>query len=547
MNLVSLDWIGPSLKKKHWDKAQVFHRAKKRNIRNSPQADYLNLSKGVPSTTKCQIANILNMPAWETPGKYLGLPAEWGKSKTATLGWIKERVLQKIDGWKEKLLNQAGKEVLIKSVLQAIPTYAMSIIRFPKKFCNSICSHIARFWWKRPGKDRGIHWKQWKDITKAKGRGGQGFKDFTHMNTAHLAKQAWRIMDDPNSLWAQVLKGLYHPNTSFMQAKKKASASWGWNSILQGRDFIKNNGKWIIGEGNEVNIWEDNWVVNPPLQDPSGNLTHRVVNSLVPTMPGKWDIPKLVALFPKPLVQQIPASQLNFSPAIDNAISFQAWLKTSLENLRAMKDFTALGSHILAHTLWNIWKERNESYHINRRPNVEATISRINLAITEFNVPGDPQASVPLHHQGVRATNDQRRDNLPRRPQAQTAHMINVDAVFRSPSSRSGMGMIIREPNGNRVLSHSRSFTVASPLAAEAAAVREAMVIAGNLQIDQVRIKSDCLTLINLINGRGTDWTIGTFLRDIQALRSSFPRCEFAWISRNLNTEAHNLSSSCLR
>lgn len=113
MNLVSLDWIGPSLKKKHWDKAQVFRRARKRNIRNSPQVDYLNLSKGVPSTTKCQITNILNMPAWESPGKYLRLPAEWGKSKTATLGWIKERVLQKIDGWKEKLLNQAGKEVLL--------------------------------------------------------------------------------------------------------------------------------------------------------------------------------------------------------------------------------------------------------------------------------------------------------------------------------------------------------------------------------------------------------------------------------------------------
>lgn len=39
-----------------------------------------------------------------------------------------------MDGWKERLLNQAGKKILIKAIIQAIPTYAMSILRFPKRF-----------------------------------------------------------------------------------------------------------------------------------------------------------------------------------------------------------------------------------------------------------------------------------------------------------------------------------------------------------------------------------------------------------------------------
>lgn len=46
-------------------------------------------------------------------------------------------MLAKIEGWKECLLNQARKEVLVKSVIQAIPTYAMSMIRFPKNFVGS--------------------------------------------------------------------------------------------------------------------------------------------------------------------------------------------------------------------------------------------------------------------------------------------------------------------------------------------------------------------------------------------------------------------------
>lgn len=85
---------------------------------------------------KIQLASILQMQLWDNPGKYLGLPAEWGRSKVSALNWIKERIETKIVGWKECLLNQAGKEVLIKAVLQAIPSYAISMVRFPKNFCS---------------------------------------------------------------------------------------------------------------------------------------------------------------------------------------------------------------------------------------------------------------------------------------------------------------------------------------------------------------------------------------------------------------------------
>lgn len=73
-------------------------------------------------------------PLWDAPDKYLGIPVEWGKSKNQMLQWIKERVFAKMEGWKEQFLSQAGKEVLIKSVIQAIPSYVMAIVR-PQKFC----------------------------------------------------------------------------------------------------------------------------------------------------------------------------------------------------------------------------------------------------------------------------------------------------------------------------------------------------------------------------------------------------------------------------
>jgi hypothetical protein len=64
--------------------------------------------------------------------KYLGLPVYIGKSKKKMFEYIKQKVWAKILGWQEKLLSKAGKEIMIKVVVQAIPTYAMSCFDLTK-------------------------------------------------------------------------------------------------------------------------------------------------------------------------------------------------------------------------------------------------------------------------------------------------------------------------------------------------------------------------------------------------------------------------------
>lgn len=136
------------------------------NIYTKATGQRINLAKSgviggkfMDNRLKISLAETMHMQLWENPGKYLGLPTDWGRSKNSVLMWIKERIEAKIAAWKECLLNQAGKEVLIKAVIQAIPTFAMSMVRFPKKFCAKLCSPVARFWWRSKGKSRGIHWK----------------------------------------------------------------------------------------------------------------------------------------------------------------------------------------------------------------------------------------------------------------------------------------------------------------------------------------------------------------------------------------------------
>lgn len=61
----------------------------------------------------------------------MALPTVWGRSRRNTLAYLKQRIRNKIQGWRNRLLNNAGKEVLIKAVVISLPTYAMSVFQLP--------------------------------------------------------------------------------------------------------------------------------------------------------------------------------------------------------------------------------------------------------------------------------------------------------------------------------------------------------------------------------------------------------------------------------
>ena len=77
----------------------------------------------------------------------ISLPSLVGKGKKASFNYIKERVWKKLKGWEGRLLSQAGREVLIKFVIQAIPSFAMGCFRIPLGLCNNIEVMIKKFWW----------------------------------------------------------------------------------------------------------------------------------------------------------------------------------------------------------------------------------------------------------------------------------------------------------------------------------------------------------------------------------------------------------------
>ena len=87
------------------------------------------------------------------------------------------------------MLSKAGKEVLIKVVAQAIPTYTMSVFQLPLKLCEELDGLCASFWWGQVGNERKIHWKSWDKLTLSKKDGGMRFRGLRAFDLGKLAKQ----------------------------------------------------------------------------------------------------------------------------------------------------------------------------------------------------------------------------------------------------------------------------------------------------------------------------------------------------------------------
>lgn len=137
------------------------------------------------------VCNTLSMKEADSRSKYLGLPNILGRNKYVILGFLKEKVNARIESWRDKSFSKSGKEVLIKAVVQALPTFAMSVFLLPQEINKDIERSLAKFWWGDARMEtKKIHWMSWERLCKHKDAGGMGFRCFRDFNVAMLGKQS---------------------------------------------------------------------------------------------------------------------------------------------------------------------------------------------------------------------------------------------------------------------------------------------------------------------------------------------------------------------
>lgn len=148
-----------------------------------------------------------------------------------------------------------------------------------------------------------------------KSLGGMGFKDLECFNQALLAKQGWKILNQPECLLSRFLKSKYFPHSEFLEASVGQRPSLAWRSIIFGRDLLQQGLKRQIGNALKTSVWLDKWIDDPVMGMRAPwrkNVTFDVnltVNSLIDFETRKWDPHQLQSIFVPGDVELIGAKQ----------------------------------------------------------------------------------------------------------------------------------------------------------------------------------------------------------------------------------------------
>jgi hypothetical protein len=238
-------------------------------------------SKNTKDSSILSIKSILNLKQIPPLTKYLGLPLFFHRNKAAAFEDIKQKILNRISGWKAKLLSQAAKTILIKTVANSIPTYSMSLFKFPTNLCKDLDTAARKFWWGFPAnKTHNLSLLSWKKICSPKSFGGLGFRLMGEHNSALLAKLGWKILNKENLLWVHATRGKYLRNLDLLETPNNPTASWIWKGILSNLDIVSAGACRTISSDSMLNVWESPWVPSLPQFKPVPNINSPINHSL---------------------------------------------------------------------------------------------------------------------------------------------------------------------------------------------------------------------------------------------------------------------------
>lgn len=103
------------------------------------------------------VRQTLNIDKEALAEKYLGLPIAIGQSTSKTFEFMPNQIRGLTGSWSGRQASSAGREVLLKSVAQAVPTYSMSCFLLSKTTCKKMKPPIANYWWGGSADNKLIH------------------------------------------------------------------------------------------------------------------------------------------------------------------------------------------------------------------------------------------------------------------------------------------------------------------------------------------------------------------------------------------------------
>ncbi|XP_050222755.1 uncharacterized protein LOC126672846 [Mercurialis annua] len=199
---------------------------------------------------------------------------------------------------------------------------------------------------------------------------------------------------------------------------------------------------------------------------------------------------------------------------------------------------------MFAFILWYLWKARNALFFKGEDWSATEIVSKANCHCLEFLVASNSEESasqlvhqptIPPQHTGWN-------------PPPQGTIKLNFDAALNSSDHVGSIGVVCSNDSGIPFLCFTKKIYGAfSPIALEAIALLESLLLAKRMEFPHVLIEGDAKNVIDTMNGEPlSDSSIEVVIIDSTRLATLFSSCTFQFVKRTYNRMAHKVANKAL-
>jgi hypothetical protein len=210
-------------------------------------------SGGISQARLAQISQFIGFNIGTFPFMYLGIPIFKGKPRVAYLQPVADKIKAKLASWKASLLSIAGRVQLVKSVIQGMLVYSISIYSWPISLLKGLERWIKNFIWSGDISQRKLVTVAWKKVCRPYDQGGLGIRSVIVLNESTNLKLCWDMFTS-NEHWAILLRSRVIRGVGCISHHIHSSL---WSSIKSEVQTVRDNSGYVIGDGSKVNFWRD--------------------------------------------------------------------------------------------------------------------------------------------------------------------------------------------------------------------------------------------------------------------------------------------------
>ncbi|XP_019172490.1 PREDICTED: uncharacterized protein LOC109167594 [Ipomoea nil] len=459
------------------------------------QKSSITFSRNTQVEVRDLVANSLGVGQADDFGKYLGLPSIVGRNRSAVFAYVEQKLRQRFGSWNKRLLSKAGKEVLLKSVAHAMPTYTMSIYLLPMTLCNALERLMNR---RRIGNGRTTRVLNHPWIPDAI----DPYVASTHPGLRQELLVSDLIDNATNGWNNELLDELFAPRDVLLNKQLPVSLDcdddWFWGRDLRGCYSVK-DGYRRLGEVNGpcLPVWGNLWSLQVP---PRWRIfMWRALSDILPTLDNLINRRvELINICPVCGMEEETimhvlcscsfSSQVwNFSqlliPSFDGR-SFRQWTDLWLGNSLT---YSSEAQGRICGLLYDIWIARNEAVWDGCLPMPCVVVRRFTTKWISWTAADQHRSTTRVAHAspGLASVLD---DGV----------ICRVDAGFHVQNHAPAYGFIVQEIDGTFVAAGNGPLICPyDPLLAEAMALCETLSWLRDNGYSRISVGSDSLVLVS--------------------------------------------------